>query len=292
MLRSVRLLLAMVLAGMWQGFGGAHAVAADGWRAQTGTFRIGLVERPGLDQAAAAAIRAAFGKALGVDVELFLARDQPALIDAHAAGRVDYAVYSAIGYATAWRLCACVEPLVAPMGNDGSAGIRSVLIERTDAGPERPVAVAAGDLARLLHPAAGAGTQPPRVVAAASFAQVEDMIRTGSAGSGFGWEAVDESGRAVGAGTLARLTNAGVAAASLRVVWRSEPLRYGPHAVRSSLAGEAKAILKALLLTLGETDPEVRDALEPRRGGGFRAVEHGDYRGAIEAVRALAEQGG
>ena len=75
-------------------------------------------------------LKQAYARALGIPVEIFVARDYAALIDAQATARVDYAIYSTTAYATTSLLCGCVEPVVAPVGEDGATGIRAILVTR------------------------------------------------------------------------------------------------------------------------------------------------------------------
>ena len=105
------------------------AQSRAGWREDMKSFRIGLIAEPGGGQGVTglAALKQAYAQALGIPVEIFVARDYAALIDAQATARVDYAVYSTTAYATAALLCACVEPIAAPVGEDGATGIRQSL---------------------------------------------------------------------------------------------------------------------------------------------------------------------
>ncbi|MCV0395010.1 MAG: PhnD/SsuA/transferrin family substrate-binding protein [Rhizobiaceae bacterium] len=257
-----------------------------------GSFRVGLVERDDLDETTLGAVRDALSRALGLKIEIVLARDQTAMIDAAAAGQVDYGVYSALAYATAWRLCACMEPLLAPLGADGSAGIRAVLIEEVDAAEERLIAVMAEYSVPTAHP--GKIDMGPEwtIVETTSMEKAERLFADGEAGALSGWEAVDEKGEAIAGGTLARLAAAGIDGSRLRVVRRSDPVPYGPHAVRRTLPGQVKKALGEFLVSLGEDHTRLRDALEPRLTGPFRPVVHDDYRHAIDAVKSIAERDG
>ncbi|TIR66731.1 MAG: phosphonate ABC transporter substrate-binding protein, partial [Mesorhizobium sp.] len=82
------------------------------WRADIGTFRIGIVAEPGGGNTVPGLARLtdAYTNALGMKVEFVVARDYAALIEAQASGRLQYAVYSALAYATASVRCGCVEP--------------------------------------------------------------------------------------------------------------------------------------------------------------------------------------
>jgi ABC-type phosphate/phosphonate transport system substrate-binding protein len=63
----------------------------------------------------------------------------------------------------------------------------------------------------------------------------------------------------------------------IAVIWRSPALAHGPFAVISSLAEEEKRKIEAYLLTLSDTVPAAYDRLSPYYGGGYVAVEPGDY---------------
>lgn len=278
----------------------ALPVRAD-WRDDIGTFRIGMLAEPGSGNTVPglAELKDAYAKALGAPVEIFVAADYSALIEAQVAGRVDYAVYSAIAYATAAERCNCVEPLAAPIGGDRDLGIRSVLITRdgrlasVDDLPRRRVAIVSADsvtgrllplaaLAKAGHPWTG---QEPFLVEVASASEAEAQLRDGSVDGIFGWVPSDGIRESDEGGTLDRLAAEGLDRSRLKVVWRSDILRYGPHAVRSDLDAEPKRRLLAFLLNLSAT-PELQDLVEQVRTGGFVAVADGDYRLAREIVRA------
>lgn len=65
-------------------------------------------------------------------------------------------------------------------------------------------------------------------------------------------------------------------------------VRYGPHAVRAELDGEAKRLLAGFLVDLKDSRPDVYDLVEFHHQGGFVATTHDEYRGVIDAVGALA----
>lgn len=280
-------------------------VSAD-WREDIGTFRVGMVAEPGAGNTIAglAELNDAFTKALGLKVEFFVARNYAALIDAQASSRIEYAIYSASAYASAYRRCECVEPLVAPTGEDGSVGIRSVLITKDGRLPSatdltgRRIALLPTDsiaghqlpLAALRsggRPLSGAETF---FVKAQSAEAAEAMLADGNVDAIFGWMPAARPGAPeIEGGTLARLVAAGVDRAALAIVWRSEVLRYGPHAVSSGLDPEPKRRLMAFLTGLREADPDMYERLETHRLGGFTAASQTDYVAALDMVRMLAE---
>jgi phosphonate transport system substrate-binding protein len=277
----------------------AAAPVRAGWREDIGTFRIGMVAEPGAGQSVAGlpALKKAYSAALGMPVEILVARSLPALVEAQADRRVDYAVYSAAAYATAWRLCGCVEPVAAPVGADGSTAVRAVLLGRAGAavsldgiGGQR-VAVAAGGPLRpaagLLEAVAAAGAASPTLVEVASAEEAERLFASGGADLLLGWEPVAADGTAVpDGGTRQRLVLGGIDGTQLSAVWTSPPVRYGPHAVRADLDGEARRLLVAFLVELKDRQPDVYDLIEFHRQGGFVATSHETYRGALDAVGA------
>ncbi|PBC00551.1 PhnD/SsuA/transferrin family substrate-binding protein [Mesorhizobium sp. WSM3860] len=272
------------------------------WRDDIGTFRIGIVAQPegGNMLPGLARLTDAYTNALGMKVEFVVARDYAALIEAQASGRIQYAVYSALAYATASERCGCVEPLVAPIDADGAAGVRSVLVTRDGKVPgltaiaSHRIAIAPADnVAGSLLPLtslAGEGVQiaqdSPFLARAPSAAAAETMLGDGEADGLFGWQPVGADGQPTNTGgTIMRLEAAGVPKTSLRVLWNSAPLRYGPHAVRSDLDAEAKRRLAVFLTNLKSLTPDVYDLLEPTHSGGFELAVSKDYATALAIVR-------
>ncbi|MDX8440387.1 phosphate/phosphite/phosphonate ABC transporter substrate-binding protein [Mesorhizobium australafricanum] len=291
-----------VCAAALAAFGAASWPARADWRDDIGTFRIGIVaERgggntiPGL-----ARLTDAYANALGMKVEFVVARDYAALIEAQASGRVQYAAYSALAYATASERCGCVEPLVAPVDADGAVGIRSVLVTRDGRLPDlaamasHRIAIAPAEnvggallpLAALSAEGVKIAQDSPFLARAASATAAETMLAGGEVDALFGWEPADAEGRpARSKGTVARLAAAGIPGASLRVLWTSGLLRYGPHAVRSDLDPEAKRRLTVFLTNLRSQTPEVYDLLEGAHSGGFAPAVRKDYAMALAIVR-------
>lgn len=256
----------------------------------------------------------AYGKALGMKVEFVVAHDYAALIEAQANARIQYAVYSATAYATALERCGCVEPLVAPVDADGATGIRSVLLTRDAKLPDlaamqtHRIAMAPSDnVGGSLLPLAGLAADgikisqdAPFLTHAGSAAAAEAMLVDGQADAVFGWERATAENRTAIAGdqpadpdgTAARLEAAGIPKAALQIIWTSDVLRYGPHAVRSDLDPEAKRRLTVFLTNLRSQSPEVYDFVEAKHSGGFISAAAGDYAMATAIVRLLSESSG
>ncbi len=279
--------------------------ALSGWRDDMKTFRIGMVSENGAGQAVPglSRLKRAYAQALGMPVEIFVARDYAALIDAQATQRIDYAIYSTTAYGTASLLCSCVEPVAAPLGPDGATGVTAILITRddrlkslADIGAHRvAIAPRQGVATSMLPLAALSAENVPKedmragFVNAESAAAAEAMLVDGSVDAIFGWS--DGPGEPSG-GTLARLAGAGLDPASLKVVWQSPLLRYGPHALRSGLDAEVRRTLVAFLTGLRDIQPDVYDLLDTHHGGGFAEVQPADYAVALDMVRHAAGQTG
>ena len=284
----------------------AQPALAD-WRKDIGVFRIGLVAEPGTPEAVSGLpeLTRAFTMALGVKVEFMVAGSYAALIAAQTSSQLHYAIYSATSFAAASERCKCVEPLVAPVGEDRSIGIRSVLITRDNRLPslkdmaQRKVAVLADDnvagfqlpVATLAEDGLNLTGQEPFLVRANTASEAETMLVDGSVDAIFGWTPSPGSSLPDGeGGTLARLEAAGLDLSALTTMWKSEVLRYGPHAVLKSLDPEAKRILATFLTGLNLSAPDLYDLLERHHRGGFVTVRESDYAPAFAVVRRFGAQ--
>lgn len=276
------------------------ASAQQDWRTQAGTFRIGLIAENAPDAAGREAVKRAFSQALDIPVSVFVARDAAMLVDAQASGRVDYAVHTALTYASTRLLCKCVEPVAAPVDVDGATSLRSILIVR------RGMASSPADLARLklavpsvdnvmqwLVPAAllpdeGVKLSGPeaRLIRTASPSEAEKAFRDGSADALLGWErAAGDEQMPLGGGTLASLASDGFSPENVHIIWRSPPIRYGPHAALSSLDPEARILLGEFLTNLRESNHQVYDLISGGHAGGFVAASDAEFSPVARIVR-------
>ncbi|WP_181418343.1 phosphate/phosphite/phosphonate ABC transporter substrate-binding protein [Phyllobacterium leguminum] len=283
------------------GFGvPAHA----DWRKEMGRFRIGVASPrvAELSPADIDKVKSAYSKALDMPVELVQLPDIPALIDAQAGERVDYAIDTSAAYAAVYAACKCVEPLVAPVGADGSLGIRSILLLRpgideknmTSLNIAMPAdrAKAAALTPISAYMASGNSTYAAHetFIDAGSLENAEKLFVAGKADGFFGWVPASGDDKSPSGGTLSRLKKHGLKPGSYRIAWESSLLRYGPHAVRTNLAPEAKLILRRFLVALSTQDPDTYDLLDRMHGGGFVAVGPHDYRVPQRMLSAIIGQ--
>lgn len=274
--------------------------AEAGWREDMGVFRIGIVARPGAGSVIEGAepIQKAFADVLGMPVGIYVARDYGDLVDAQASGRIDYAIHTAASYATLSIQCGCITPLVSPVSADGSTGIRAALISRLG-GPVNPDDVPNYRIAFGPPDSASGALLPvaefqankrkitgdePYLQRVSSETEAVAMLAAGQADAMFGYVVSGEDSDDAGGGTLDALIAASVPAP--KILWTSELLRNGPHAVKKSLPSEAREMLIAFLTGLKDQDERVYDYVERRFGGGFVPAAESDYESAMRMVRS------
>lgn len=237
---------------------------------------------------------------LGIDVRTQRYADERALVEAFAAGRVDYAPLSATGYAMASRLCGCLEPLAAPRAADGTAGWRIVVVVRTGSPLEKVGNLAGRRLAvsgedsiggrrlalRLLESQGVVGTAAPRLETVEGPRAAIDALLAGRVDAAVAWSTLEgDVAEGYGRGTLHDMVAAGVVSMTdVRVLWASQVLPHGPHAVRADLTEGRKRRLRDMLVDLDEVDPDAYDAIEPVFGGGFLRVGHPAYVPFVDLV--------
>jgi phosphonate transport system substrate-binding protein len=275
------------------------------WRKDLGVFRIGMIESEALKLSPAELerIRSGFADALSLPVEIIRARDFPALIDAQASARIEYAVLSAAAYSTAYLVCECIEPLVRPIAADNTSGTRTILLldesittaqiakSKGIAVPGRnslngfgvPLASESVIVGKLTGSEKWLTFARDANAAVQLYAQgeVDGFFATVSSGETLATALQDGKPLAAALATSSRETKA---------VWLSNPISNGPHTARKNLADEAKKILMDYLTKLGSTDPGLNDILLPENNTSFAEVDHRDYATALAATKMLAAQ--
>jgi phosphonate transport system substrate-binding protein len=278
------------------------------WRQDLGTFRIGMSasDTRSISPTDFEVLEAAYARALGMPAEITVLRDYPALIDAHVSGRIEYAIYSSTAYASAWLLCECVEPLVAPVLGNGATGIRSALIMNAAAPFTRldlngiKVGIPGKDSMTGFAVPLASYTVGTRALSQdeSFFTHFPDLESTAAAfaeggiDAFFGWTAANESGPIAGAGVMAsgqdKLLEVQGRTVDIKTPWVSKLLRFGPHAVRRDVNAEAKSALAAFL---SSADIELLDLLSITQAGDvqqFVPARHLEYELAIQAAKAAA----
>lgn len=297
---AITCLLAVVFAAL------PNPARAD-WRDDLGAFRVGIVAEGNLRRAVARteAFRLALEEALGVRVELFPARDYPALIDAAAGSRIEYAVLSASAYALAWSMCECVEPMVIAQSGDGSADFSQVVITRQEGAADLGAldgakigtigTKTAGGSLLALHELAQAGVEldddGTELVEYDNNETALEALAQGEAAALIGWSSMSgEQSLGYTRGTMRHIVRREGSVDGYRIIWQSSSIPHRTHAIRKNLPAEAKNILRSLLTGMFDADPVAYDSIEPLYGGGFVSARQGQYGALISMMRAKGIQ--
>ncbi|MCB1499474.1 MAG: phosphate/phosphite/phosphonate ABC transporter substrate-binding protein [Bauldia sp.] len=239
----------------------------------------------------------------GIPVEIVPAASYDALITAQIEDRIDYAVYSATAYAKALVSCDCVEAFAAPVAADGALGFYSVLIARAgDNVPDLagakgrrlglgPADSVAGTIVPL-HSFAAADIDPDTYFLSVTEYPTPEVAVTallrGEVDLAAGWSSVTGSASlGYTFGTLNRMVSDGTLSMNqVRLVWQSPLIPFGPHAIRTDLPAEFKAILSGALLSMAREDTEALDAIDRLGfgGGGFATPDASLYAVVVSLV--------
>lgn len=278
----------------------AGAARAD-YRDSVSVLRIGLVEThvAAADPVKLEAIRLAFANALSIPVEIIKLGSYAALIDAHASGRVGYAIHSARSFAATEAACGCVRAFRSPVAADGSTGFRSVLVARDSVNIlVSRLKVGYSDEAsvsgwQIPHQAIKTGSlETPKLVRGGSVASVIELYQAGSIDGFFAWlpdipgDAGSDLERLFGGWNQSVIKTAD----PLRIVWSSQRIPYGPHAVHRSLPDDLVDALGVFLDEMASSAPGLQDIFEPAYGGGYVIPDPEDYRNVRGLVEALGDR--
>lgn len=278
-------------------------VFAD-WRKELGVFRVGVVSTGDTSATLARSepFRLALSEALGIDVELFAARDHAGLINALSSARIEYAVLSSTAYALTWVLCECVEPVALPSSKDNTDSYRSVLISRPG-GPDSPEEIRNSPVGALSEDSIGGYALAVYLLRQEGFdisaddigikfkSGAEEAVEAFMAGEFntlIGWSSMSgDLATGYSRGTFTRIAELnGGTAQGYKIIWQSPPIPHHPHTIRKSLDGEAKRILRDLLFAMYADDPIAYDSIEPVYGGGFVPARHGSFSPLVEFVQS------
>ena len=293
-------LRALGWAAVWLVLASAGMARAD-YRDSVAVLRIGLVEThvAATDPVKLEAIRLAFANALAIPVEIIKLGSYAALIDAHASGRVGYAIHSARSFAATETACRCVRALRSPVAADGSTGFRSVLVARDSVNlPVAQLRVGFSDEAsvsgwQIPQRAIKTGSlEQPKLVRGGSIASVIELYRDGSIDGFFAWvpdipgEAGSDPERLFGGWNQSAIRSA----EPLRIIWSSQRIPFGPHAVHRSLPDDLADAIGVFLDGMASSAPGLMDIFEPAYGGGYVIPDPDDYRDVRGLVEALSDR--
>lgn len=250
-------------------------------------FPIAMLSPEPPSEAALAATRKAFERALSRPVSLRHYREGARLVDAAASGRGDVSVHTALTYAATALLCGCAVPVLRPTSRDGTAGMRAVVIARRD-GTVRQLNDLAGRelLGATERNVAGQVVRRglPNVRKAIRFDGADRGLARYMAGEGaalVGFERIDRDGSPTG-GTMDRLDPGGHG-----VLWRSFPVWHGPVCVAASVDPALRRRIVGELVAL-RVGGRALTGLGLGGIGGFVAADAKDYAPLVALLRREA----
>ncbi len=284
----------------------ARAIAD--WRKDIGIFRIGIITTDrsieALDRLEP--FKLAISEALNMDVEFFRAQNSIALMNALRDERIEYAIFSASGYALAWASCECIEPIVVPRSGDSTDGFHTTLISAPD-GPNtleklsgNKIGVLSGN--SITGPALAAhvlsekniiiGDEKTPFVTSETAEKALEMFAAGETKTLIGWSSMTGNpSSGYSRGSLRQLSELNdISVRNYKILWKSDQIPHRPHVLRKKVHGDAKKILRETLLFMNEKDPVAYDAIEPIYGGGFITSRHERFEQLITFMQAQGTQ--
>jgi phosphonate transport system substrate-binding protein len=229
------------------------------------------------------------------------------MIEAHIDERIHYAVYSASAYVTAEARCGCVEAVAAPAESDGVIGFYSILVTRADT-PITSLAEAEGARLALVEGSSIAGRLVPLSAFRASgidpeehFPAIVDVgspeaaiaaLLSGEVDVAVSWSSLaGEASSGFSRGVLTGMVAGGaVSMDQLRIIWRSDLIPYGPHAIRNDLPPTIEDAIRRAVLDMTTARPEAVDAIDRSGIIGFVAPEPASYEVLRRLVRMPLEE--
>ncbi len=275
------------------------------WRDDIKVFRVGIPvgENASYRLRQAEPFRQYLQGKLGIHVELFLATSYDAMIEAAASERIHYGIFSATAFVSADIACQCLEPVAIPSAEDGSEGYHAILVARADSSIH-----SLNDAKGARLAAGSAGSVSGNVVPFAAFAadgidpktyfslvidarSPEDSLAAlllGESDVALAWSSLaGEAAAGYSAGALTKMAADGTLAMSdVRIVWQSERIPYGPHAIRRNLPGELKALVADAILAMPVEDPTAVDAISRSGGDGMITANDAMFDGLRRALQA------
>ncbi len=277
------------------------------WREQIGAFRVGIATSNGqpFNPSQIREFKSVISQALKMPVEVTQTRNAASLIDAAASDRVEYAVLSALGFATLDLTCGCMEPIAAPVSEEGATHIRSVLYvnagsvenlkdlvgKRIAIGPESSLTATVLPMAQFQIDGVALEALDIELVTKPTIEEALNAVAEGSVDGFFGWDQMKFGSGARIETALSRKLET-YQDLQMEEIWHSEPVRFGPHSVRSDLPDEAKQALKEALLELEQSAPRAYDFISPNLAGGLEPVTKADYAPIISALRKFTSREG
>lgn len=303
-LRTLSILLVFVLVS---GNASINEAKAD-WRKDIGIFRIGIITSDksieALDRLEP--FKLAISEALNMEVEFFRASSATTLMNALADERIEYAIFSASGYALAWASCECIEPAVISRSKDSTDGYHTILIS-APGGPGTLKDLKGNKIGILSENSITGSALASHLLGKQNIVIGDDETPFITQDTGektlaafanddfkvlIGWSSMTgDPSNGYSRGSLRQLSEKlGKPVRNYKVLWKSEQIPHRVHVMRKKIHGDAKKLLRTTLLSLNKKDPVAYDSIEPVYGGGFVAGRHERFQQLIDLMQAQDER--
>lgn len=282
------------------------AFAQDDWRAQMGSFNIGILggENEADRLRRYDCLRQLVSDTLDMPVELFPAADYAGVMQGLLAGQLHMAGLGAASYAGIYlQDPEAVVPVLTQAQLDGSLGYYAVMVTRADSGIETLEDMQGRSLA-YADPNSTSGYLVPRGQLALQGIDDEEYFSTTGFGGGHEQAVVavlngqydaavtwisgqGEHSEGYSRGNLRRMVDNGLLDMNdLRIVWTSDIIPNGPTVFRTDLPEEARTALLDLMLGMKDSHPECYADTAGGDAGGYVEIDHAFYEGTVELRRS------
>lgn len=238
-----------------------------------------------------------YSNLLGVNVIVTEFKSLGSLIDAHASGRIHYAMHTARSFATTDSICNCVEALARPVSQSGAVGFRSVLVSKKDLDVRGNTAKANLKIGFSRKESVSGWLMPNMALSLGQLGNfdmnemgdVAGMIsafRRDELHGFFGWVPVSSTDVDVDPSTLfdGNFSSDLNATPDLDLSWWSNIVYFGPHAIHKDVPQRLQQNLTDLLLNMDSQQPGLLDIIEPYFSGGFTKSNQTDYDAITKAL--------
>ena len=241
-----------------------------------------------------------------VPARVFAAGDYAGVVQGFAARQLDVCTMGPLPYARIWLdTSGNIEPLVVARDEDGTTAYVAVMYVRADSAI-RSLEEMRGHSLAWADPNSTSGFLVPRSELREAGIDADRFFsRTGFAGgheqavvavlnrqfdAGVTWASgVGNQSQGFTRGALRAMVEKGMLDMSaIRVIWRSRPIPNGPTAVRADLPAAFREDMRAFMLALPTSHPDVFRQIERGSAAGYAAAEHAMFEPVIAMARAEA----
>jgi phosphonate transport system substrate-binding protein len=242
-----------------------------------------------------------YSNLLGIDVSVTGFKTLGSLIDAHASGRIHYAMHTARSFATTDSICKCVDAIARPVSQTGAVGFRSVLVSKKDLDVRGNTAKANLKIGYSRKESISGWLMPNMALSLGQLGKfdLEEMgdVSTMISAFGndelhgfFGWLPVSSTDVEFTQSDLfsGYFGNDVFQPSDTDLSWWSNIVYFGPHAVHNDVPEKLRQDLTDLLLNMDSQQPSLLDIVEPYYSGGFTKSNQSDYDALTKALAIKA----